>query len=53
MRENETEKRDFQKEQQAAWELHCLQFIFEWFGGGAFPIKENCEALFELIWGIT
>lgn len=49
MREEKSEDRDMEKRLPAAWELHCLQFIYQWFDGAVFPIKENCEALSELI----
>lgn len=51
MRKEETEKKDFEKNMQTAWELHCLQFIYQWFDG--VPIEENYKALSELILGIT
>lgn len=49
MREEKSENRDTQKSLPAAWELHCLQFFYQWFDGAVFPIEENCEALSELI----
>lgn len=49
MMREETENRDTEKKLPAAWELHCLQFMYQWFDGAVFPIEENCEALSELI----